>query len=92
MNGTRFIIIVALLLILIFLLKMRASTLKYVKSDIDDKMYLVRDLDDKQKAANMLSRIKKNIHIIKDHLVQNINKYPEMADYIKQLERKLKNT
>jgi len=92
MNSIRFIIIVVLLVILIFLLGFRKGTLKYVMSDIDDEYYLVRDLEDKQKAANMLARLKKNIHNLRNHLVQNISSYPEMADYIRQLDRKLKYT
>jgi hypothetical protein len=92
MNGIRFIIVITLLLILIFLLSFKKTNLKYVMSDIDDEYYLVRDLNDKQKAANLIARLKKNIHLIKDYLVENIDNYPEMKQYIKQLQRKLKHT
>lgn len=92
MNGKRFIIILILLIILFFLIRIRNYSLEYVKSDIDNEHYLVRDLEDKQKAANMLARIKKNIYDLTDYLYENINKYPEMEKYIKQLKRKLKYT
>jgi predicted RND superfamily exporter protein len=92
MKGIRFIIIILLLMIIIFLVGMKKTTLIYVQSDIDDKMYLVRDLGDKQRAANMLSRLKVNIYKIRDHLVKNIGKYPNMEPHIKQLNRKLKHT
>lgn len=92
MNGKRFIIIITLLVILVFIIQNKSYNLKYIQSDIDDNYYLVRDLEDKQKAANMLARIRKNIYLIKNHLVNNIEKYPEMSDHIKQLDRKLKHT
>ena len=91
-NGARFIIIISLLLILVLMIKFKKTNLKYVKSDIDDDMYLVRDLEDKQKAANMLARIKKNINTIRSYLVNNIDKYPEMEQYIKQMDINLQNT
>jgi predicted metal-dependent hydrolase len=92
MNGVRFIIILILLVIIIFVMTFQSGPLKYVMSDIDDKYYLVRDLEDKQKAANMLARIRDNINIIREHLVSNIKQYSEMEKYIKQLDRKLKYT
>jgi len=92
MNGTKTIIIIGLLLVLIYLIRSKTTNLKYVRSDIDDREYLVRDQPDKQQAANMLARIRSNIIKINDYLVSNIDKYPEMADYIKQLDQKLKYT
>ena len=92
MNGSKIIIIICLLLILIYVIKSKPTNLKYVKSDIDDKEYLVRDLPDKQQAANMLARIRINIMKIDDYLINNIDKYPEMADYIRQLHQKIKYT
>jgi hypothetical protein len=74
------------------MISIKKSTLTFVRSDIDDKMYMVRDLEDKSKAANMLSRLKINIHKIRDHLMDNITNYPEMEPYIRQLERKLRET
>ncbi len=92
MNGLRFIIIISLLIILIYLIKSRHTNLKYVRSDIDEEMYLVRDLEDKQKAANMLARIKKNIFYLKDYMMNNLEEYKEMEPYIRQLDRKIKGT
>jgi predicted metal-dependent hydrolase len=92
MNGIRFIIIIILIIILIFVAKLKSGPLKYVQSDIDDKYYLVRDLEDKQKAANMLARIRTNIDTLKKHLITNIDKYPEMEQYINQLNNNLEYT
>jgi predicted metal-dependent hydrolase len=62
------------------------------KSDIDDVKYEVRNILNKQEAANMLARIKQNIIILKDYLTENINNYDlKMQSYIKQLNRNLIN-
>ena len=42
----------------------------YIKSDIDNKYYLVRDLSDKQQACNILASMKKNIIKLIDHLYE----------------------
>ena len=42
----------------------------YLKSDIDNKYYLVRDLPDKQKACNILATMKQNIIILFNHLYE----------------------
>lgn len=57
----------------------------YVKSDIDLKYYLVRDLPDKQIACNMLATIKKNIMIIIDYLL--LNQTEKFKDYKLNIDR-----
>uniref|UniRef100_A0A6C0EBI8 Uncharacterized protein n=1 Tax=viral metagenome TaxID=1070528 RepID=A0A6C0EBI8_9ZZZZ len=66
----------------------------YVKSDIDNQMYLVRDLPDKQNAANTLARLKQNIMTITNYLYTNIDnpKYKDFAPYIRQLHKRIQNT
>jgi len=63
----------------------------YVKSDIDSAYYLVRDVNDKQHASNMLARIKQNIVKITKYVKENRDKYPEMIQYIDQLDGRIKN-
>ncbi|AYV78450.1 MAG: hypothetical protein Edafosvirus13_15 [Edafosvirus sp.] len=65
----------------------------YTKSDIDDQLYLVRELKDKQKAANMLARLKQNIMTLTNYLVENKNseKFKPYIQYIDQLAEKIKN-
>lgn len=92
MNGIKFLVIVILLGVIVYLIKKRRSSLKLTTSDVDGKMYWVRDLDDKQSAANMLAKIKYDIETLKNYLVKNIDKYPNMYPHIKQLNRKLKYT
>jgi len=66
------------------------SGMSYVKSDVDQKYYLVCDLEDKQFAANLLAKIKKNIYMLSNHLYENYNNidninYTEHKDAIVQL-------
>jgi predicted metal-dependent hydrolase len=88
--------IFVLLLILIIVtiavfIKTRHNNVVYVKSDVDNSDYLVRDLEDKQQASNMLAKIKQNILYLTEYLKQNIDKYPNDHDYIEQLADRIKN-
>lgn len=89
MNGLKIIIILIFFLALAVFAKTTKKEVKYIKSDIDNRTYLVRDLEDKQKAANMLGRIRKNIIILMEHLRSNRDKYPEYRQYIDQLINKI---
>jgi len=63
----------------------------YIKSDIDNKYYQVRDTQDKQNAANMLAKIMQNIIIISEYLEKNKKKYHEYEEYISILYKKAPN-
>lgn len=90
--GSGWILIFFLLLtIVIIYIKYQNNDVIYVRSDIDNEYYLVRDLNDKQQASNMLAKIKQNIIIISDYLFSNKNKYIEYQPYITQLHEKIKN-
>jgi hypothetical protein len=67
------IIITAIVFILSFLLKYEASNsdLTYVSSTVDGRQYLVRNLLDKQKAADMLAQIRANFNKLIDYLKEN---------------------
>ena len=49
----------------------------YVKSSVDGKEYLVRDLPDKQGAADLLAKVRIKLNNLKIHLEQ---KYPVNQD------------
>jgi predicted metal-dependent hydrolase len=49
--------------------------------------YLVQKSDNKQEKANLLDKLMKNLFLLKNHLVDNINKYPDIEKYIQQLNR-----
>jgi len=50
----------------------------YVKSTIDNKDYLVRDLPDKQEAANLLAHIRIKLNNLKIHLESKFPDKPQM--------------
>lgn len=53
---------------------------EYVKSTTDNKEYLVRNLDDKQKAADLLAAITKDLQFLARHMMA---KYPESIDAVR---------
>ena len=59
----------------------------YVKSSVDGKEYLVRDLPDKQEAANLLAKVRIKLNNLKIHLE---GKYPDKPQ-VKQLIQNFKN-
>ena len=89
----RLIFLIFIILILIFLFfKFNYQKMKYVKCDIDNNFYLVRDLPNKIIAVNMLGTIKKNINILVDYLDEHKDtKYKENKLYITRLKKRLYN-
>ncbi len=87
--------LIIILILLIFLYYYYTQTHHYpvtqVKSDIDDNFYLVRDLPDKQEAANMLGKLKKNLFDLTNHLVKNKKNFPDYISYIEQLQERIKD-
>ena len=68
-------IIISTICILAFFLhyESKYSELIYVKSSVDDRSYLVRNLPDKQKAADLLGNVRKNLDTIANYLKKNDN-------------------
>jgi len=66
-------VIVVIVIVLCFFLhyESKYSELTYVKSGIDNRQYLVRNVEDKQEAADMLATIRKNLDTIVNHLGKN---------------------
>lgn len=91
MNSTTFTICVLLIIIYIIYHNIVKSTAVYVKSDINNKAYLVRDEIDKQQASNLLATLETRINILSNYLHDNIDKYPEYSEYIIQLNDGLKD-
>lgn len=89
MNSKQFLTIIILIILIIIFFKINRGDVIYVKSDIDDKYYLVRDTPDKHKAANLLARIRQDINKIVAYLNINIDKYKENKQYINQLTKKI---
>ena len=78
-------LIIILIIVFIIFFKLMYSKMTYIKSDIDNKYYLVRDLPDKQIACNMLASIKNDILILVNYLYNN--KDDKYKDYKLNIER-----
>ena len=62
----------------------------YVKSPLDNKEYLVQNLDNKEEAAHMLSIINQRIHILNNYLQNHAKDYPKYTEYIEQFGKRIK--
>ena len=74
-------IIFIITVILVMYIQHHYGEVEYVKSSIDGKEYLVRNLSDKQKAANYLADINKDLKTLVQHMMA---KYP-VNEYAQQL-------
>jgi hypothetical protein len=86
-----YLIIILFFISLITLIKLDKNEVQYVKSSIDNTDYLVRDMPDKQRSADMLATIKKNIKLLIDHIKQTPDLDKDMRDYTNQLDSKFKD-
>lgn len=73
-------IIALICIICVLYFKMLHTDMTYVKSNLDDQYYLVRNEPDKQEAANTLAKIRENILLLSNYLYQNKNN-PEFVDF-----------
>jgi hypothetical protein len=89
MKSTEFLIIIILIISTFVFIKINRGDVVYIKSDIDKKSYLVRNVIDKQKVSNLLARINQNIDTIVQFLVDNKHKYNKYKKYIEQLEYRI---
>jgi predicted metal-dependent hydrolase len=78
-------------LIIFLYLRREYNDIIYVKSDIDNQIYLVRNLPDKQQSANLLANIKRNINELSKYLYNNRDEFDEYKLYIEQLDKNIKN-
>lgn len=84
-------LIIVLIIVIIILVYIRReyNDVVYLKSDIDNQLYLVRDLPDKQIACNLLATIKRNMFKLSEHLSQKRTEWKEYEKYIIQLNSKI---
>ena len=76
-----FFLILIVITILYIYLEAKSLDVKFVKSNIDNKTYLVRNLPDSEDAANLLANIKKKISL----LVYSLKYQAETNEDIKRL-------
>jgi len=94
MNETILGILVFIVLIIFFFINQNEIT--YHKSSINNKFYLVRNLDDKQTSSNIISKIDNDlkrlvIQVYKECLKSDINKDKDMLRYIKRIVERIDN-
>ncbi len=82
------IIFILALVCIIYVLyfKIAYNDMTYIKSNIDNQYYLVRNVSDKQEAANTLAKIKQNILLLSTNLYAHIND-PENVKYKEYITR-----
>ena len=85
----KYMTLIILILVIMFFMYIGKTDVLYVKSDVDNIEYMVRNLNDKKTAANMLANIKQNIFRLVQHLSRS--SYPEYKEYIKNLAMRIKN-
>jgi len=89
MNRLIIILLFIFIVSVIIIINLEKNEVKYVKSTIDNREYLVRDLDDKIQAANTLAKIRENMFKLKDYLVKYKDKYSKYKEYIEQLDERI---
>ncbi len=88
-----FLILILMFLFVVLMFKIGYRDMTYVRSDLDGKYYLVRDLPDKQNASNTLARLKSHIYTVTDYLYAHRNdaNFKDNIEYIEQLNSRIKN-
>lgn len=74
-------IIIIIIVIIVLYIKKYYGEVAYVKSDVDNRSYLVKKLPNSKEAANKLAKLNEKITILIKHL---LSKYPDNED-IKRL-------
>jgi len=82
-------ILIAIIVIIIYLFLFHNKKNVILIEGIDKNKYLVYNDDKKNDSALLLGDVVNNMFKIKDYLYNNIDKYQEFKEYIKQLHRNL---
>lgn len=82
----KFIVVIIVLTTIYLYIDTKNSNLIYERAELDGNMYLVRNVEDKVKAANLLAAIRQKLERVIDYLVQ---KYPD-KDNVARLKSKFR--
>jgi predicted metal-dependent hydrolase len=82
----KFVIVIILLTTIYLYIDTKNSNLIYERAELDGNMYLVRNVDDKAKAANLLAAIRQKLDRVIEYLVK---KYPD-GDNVARLKTKFR--
>jgi hypothetical protein len=84
---TIFIILIFLLILYIYNKFYSNNKMIYIKSDVDNKYYYVRQSKTQQEAVNTLGIIRENMLKLFNQLKNNKNNYPNEIEYINNLSK-----
>lgn len=91
MRESTFISIIVIIIYIFLILNKRKMV--YVKSPFTNQSYLVRDDENKQDSAFLLSKLIKNLFTFRKHLVENKDKIDnKFSNHIDQLARNLNDS
>lgn len=82
----KFIVVIVLLTTIYLYIDTKNSNLIYERAELDGNMYLVRNVEDKAKAANLLASIRQKLERVINYLVK---KYPDQ-DNVMRLKTKFR--
>ena len=83
---------IVIIVLIIYFLHFK-DKITYIKSDIDNKYYIVRNLNDKKKAANLIASIRGRIFELVNYMYKNKStKYLEYEYYIDLVYNRIQNT
>ena len=87
------IIILLVTIFLVYLLynNINGRNMTYIKSNLDNQYYLVRNYPDKQISCDTLAKIKQNIFVIVNHVNSLKSQYEKMNPHISQLCERIKD-
>jgi len=77
-------LLISILIILIYIFFFK-NDVELMKVDINREIILVRKTKDYEKSAILLSELIKRMYILKEHLSQNIEQFPEFKTHIVML-------
>ena len=84
-------ILISILIIIIYIFFINNRTnLVYIENNGNSVM--VRDSNDKDTSAILLSELVNKMYLLRDNIVENINKYPEYTSYIKLMDQNFNKT
>ena len=75
-----------MLAIIYLYIDLKNSNLVYVRADLDNNLYLVRNVEDKERAANLLASVRQKLQRLVDYCVK---KYPD-KDNVARLKTKFR--
>lgn len=80
-NILLIILFLCILYLIYYISHQSITTSAYTKSNTNNRDYLVKNFDDKSSASDLLGTIYNRIFVMRDYLLQKLDKYPEFKPY-----------